>query len=144
MARVWSVVERAMTPNRPSLQRLVIGVMCSSFERRDLIRAVIRSCGAHGISLNQFGAARNATVPLTIDAIVIDVNHLLANQAINTAAAGRVPIVACAFGDATPAVRARLKLSRIRLIIDPNPDTLCEALISAIEQTGSAVKRKRA
>jgi hypothetical protein len=131
-----------MRNRRRSLQGATIGIMCSSYESADLIRAAIRSCDGHAIVIHQFGPVRNATVPLTTDALVIDVNHHGCEQAINTAAAARLPVVACAFGNPTKAVRTRLKLSRIRLLIDPDPETVCDTLVSAIGRTVATARRR--
>ena len=118
--------------------------MCGSYESADLIRAAIRLCGGHAIVINQFGPVRNATVPLTTDALVLDVNHPRCEQAINTAVAARLPVVACSFGNPTKAVRARLALSHIRLLVDPDPDTVCDTLLSMIGRAASTARRARA
>jgi hypothetical protein len=132
-----------MMNSRRSLHGATIGIMCGTYQTADLIRASVRGCGGHAILINQFGPVRNATVPLTTDALVIDVNHPGGAQAINTAAATRLPVVACAFGTPTRAVRARLTLSRMHLLIDPDPETVCDMLVSAMGRATSTVKRAR-
>jgi hypothetical protein len=138
------MLERHMTSRERSLHGATIGVMCRTYEAADLIRESIRSCGGHAIVINQFGPQRNATMPVATDALVIDISHSGCDQAITTAAALGVSVVAFALGHPTKAMTARLKVSNIRLVVEPRLDTLCDALISTLERTASAVIRKRA
>jgi hypothetical protein len=118
--------------------------MYSTYDSAALIRAAIRSCGGHAVLIHQFGTVPNATVPLKTDALVIDVSHPGCERAITTAAASRLPVVACAFGVPTPAMRALLEVSGIQLLPDPDPDTVCDALVSAIGRKPSTERRKGA
>ena len=132
-----------MTRRRRSLEGATIGIMCSTFEHGDLLRASVHACGGHAILINQFAPVRNATVPLATAALVIDVGHPGSDQAITTALAARMPVLACAFGTPSEAVRARLKLRHVALIVDPDPDKVCDVLIAMLGAVASAGRRKR-
>jgi NAD(P)H-dependent flavin oxidoreductase YrpB (nitropropane dioxygenase family) len=107
-----------------------IGVMCTQ-GFHDILDA-IRSCGGHPILLDQFGIVRGATMPLAGAALVLDVSHPRCEQAIDTAAAARMPVVAFAFGAPTDERHALLKARNIDFITDPDAKTVCRVLLATI------------
>lgn len=119
-----------MTPTRPDLRGAAIGVMCA--ERQHEILLGIRSCGGHAILLDEFGIVRGARTPITAAALVIDVNHPKCNEALETAAASGMPVVAWAVSTPPPDRRDRLKTLKIPLLLEVDADALCRALAAAI------------
>ena len=105
--------------------------MCATSSRAFML-AAIRSCGGHGILLDDAGRIEGATRPLYgAVALLLDVGLPSCLDGLAIAFAAEVPIVAWSFGNPTEATRALLKAWGIQPIVDPDAEAVCEALVAA-------------
>jgi len=118
----------------PGVDGAAIGVMCASPPHEILL--AIRSCGGHAVLVDPSGVIRGTGTRLQAAAIIIDVNHPGCDEALDTAAAARIPVMAWAADTPRPAQRERLQSLNIPLFIDVDARTLCRELAAAIARAG--------
>ena len=114
-----------------TLRNASIGIMCSTDVSRDVILAAIELCDGTPIVLDQRGAREGGGKTVNA-AVIIDIGNPSCIEALDTAAAARVPVVACAFGDAPDFTNSLMELRTVDFLVNPDADTLCRVLTSAI------------
>jgi hypothetical protein len=107
-----------------------IGVMCAAPPHEILL--AIRSCGAYAILVDPSGFIRGTRKRLEAAALVIDVDDPGCDQALDTAAAAGIPVLAWAVRSPPDARREHLQSLNIPLLVGVDADTVCRELAATI------------